>query len=141
MVAVDSRIAIVAIDGSLHIVAARNRASWGSVEGHFVLSILVHALNHIDLTVVGPVGTIQPKRWPSTYRYIRMDDRCSTTGQSTYLLPTTDGSGHVGQVKDDETIVVGLLALQTDTRPTVRSDVAVIYTHVCGSIGVDQPGI
>lgn len=67
-----------------------HRAAWASVEGHGVGVAFVHAFENIDLAGVRPIGADRPKGWPYT----------------------TDPSGHVVKVEDDETVGVGILALE-----------------------------
>ena len=56
---------------------------------------------------------------------------------------TADSSGHVFQIEDDETMIVGSRAGQTNALTTcARGDICVVHTDIDGTIvGTDQAGI
>jgi len=77
--------------------------------------LVVHSLDNVDLTAVGPVRAESPESGPGT----------------------ADAAGHVGQIENHHMSVDSVLGLETDTSSAVRGIVVVIYTDVYLSVTVD----
>ena len=64
-------------------------AASGSVEGHGVIVLIVHTLDNVNFSILGPVGAHEPEGRPHA----------------------TNTARHVGYVRDEETLVPGLLGM------------------------------
>lgn len=84
------------------------------MQSHLVGGILVDALNDINFAMAGPVGAKHPECGPSS----------------------AGASGHMGEIQDHQTLVVGVRAGQTDAVATVTAgDIAVVHPDIDGATG------
>jgi hypothetical protein len=48
--------------------------------------------------------------------------------------PSSASSGHVGEVQDNQSAIVGFLAGESDTGPAVWCHIGMVYAHINGAV-------
>lgn len=135
--AIGSDIAVACVKGTRELSGVlSNPATWSSVQCHAVVRLFVHAFENVNLTVVRPV-------WPDCPEAIHGLGTCLCLIRLYSRRPSTTSKRHMGNIKNDQTTVVALLARNPNARSTMGCLVPSIDPPLYGRgrIVVDEVGL